>query len=213
MVLQILQEWKGTSVNTCPSVTLGVMAMTIYILLYEIGRSPQVVRCAPKLGLEGCRLRPKVLLTCHDGTGLQNVLRRLVFLLKSNSRAWCPASPGGPLYPFIPQGAPCLFFLNCLKCVKLMGKHFIDPKKEWNSIKFFKFFKRFSMLRRTFPFLAETAPCPFEILAETLGVWPLSPGAGGDCSVRYGVRSMRSPILLRFRCFIWPKPSARHASN
>jgi hypothetical protein len=33
----------------------------------------------------------------------------LVFLLKRNSRARCPASPGGTLVPFYPQGAPCLF--------------------------------------------------------------------------------------------------------
>jgi hypothetical protein len=48
------------------------------VTLYKIGRSPQVVRCAPKLGLEGRWLHPKVLSTCHDGASLQNVSRRLV---------------------------------------------------------------------------------------------------------------------------------------
>jgi hypothetical protein len=32
------------------------------VALCKIGRSPQVVRCASKLGLEGRRLLPKVLL-------------------------------------------------------------------------------------------------------------------------------------------------------
>jgi hypothetical protein len=48
------------------------------ITLYKIGRSPQVVHCAPKLGLEGRRLWPKVLSTCHDGARLQNVLQMAV---------------------------------------------------------------------------------------------------------------------------------------
>jgi hypothetical protein len=46
--------------------------------LYEIGRFPQVIRCAPKLGFEGCWLGPKVLSACHDGAGLQNVFTHLV---------------------------------------------------------------------------------------------------------------------------------------
>jgi hypothetical protein len=45
------------------------------VTLFKIGRSRQVVRCAPKHGLEGYRLWPKVLSTCHDGAGLQNVSR------------------------------------------------------------------------------------------------------------------------------------------
>jgi hypothetical protein len=43
-------------------------------MLYKFGRSPHVIRCAPKLCLEGCQLQPKVLSTCHDWLGLQNVL-------------------------------------------------------------------------------------------------------------------------------------------
>jgi hypothetical protein len=42
-----------------------------------------------------------------------------------------------------------------------MGKHFIDPKRN-------EIFSNFSVQRRKLPFLAETVPCPFEILAETL---------------------------------------------
>jgi hypothetical protein len=78
----------------------------------------------------------------------------LVFLLKRNSRARHPTSPGSTLVPFYPPGGALLFFLNnffflsfsffklvimipapsgshlnFLRCVKLMGKHFIDPKR------------------------------------------------------------------------------------
>jgi hypothetical protein len=47
------------------------------MMFRKISRSPQVVRCAPKLGFEGRWLRSKVVLsTCRDEADLQNVFRR-----------------------------------------------------------------------------------------------------------------------------------------
>jgi hypothetical protein len=59
-------------------VRLGPSIVSNRDVLYPICRPLQVVRCAPTLGLECRWLRPKVVSTCHDGTGLHNVLRRLV---------------------------------------------------------------------------------------------------------------------------------------
>jgi hypothetical protein len=64
------------------------------MMLYKIGRSPRVVRCDPKLGLEVRRLRPKVLATCHDGARLQNVFG--IWSLSSHSQTavgWSPQVP------------------------------------------------------------------------------------------------------------------------
>jgi hypothetical protein len=69
-----------------------------------------------------------------------------MFVLKKNRRARRPASPWCPFTPFNKK----LFFLlvnmipaptgshqNCLKCVKLMGKHFIEILSFSNFLTFF----------------------------------------------------------------------------
>jgi hypothetical protein len=48
----------------------------LYFLTKLVVSHRSSASCAPKLGLEGRRLLPKVLSTCHDVAGLQNVLKR-----------------------------------------------------------------------------------------------------------------------------------------
>jgi hypothetical protein len=45
------------------------------------------LHCAPKLDLEGRWLRPKVLPTCDDGAGLQNVFRQFPQVLVESDTA------------------------------------------------------------------------------------------------------------------------------